>query len=172
MHHKKENIMESNNYAAPEAELETNNNQEAVLASRWARLGAAIIDGLIMIPFAILVTFLFVGSFDMEAMAEQSLVTSFVMGLINIALFFVIHGKVLFSSGQTWGKRLAGIKIVKMSNEQADNPTLIKRYAFYFGVSIVPLIGGLLSLINILCIFAGSKRCLHDHVAGTQVVNA
>lgn len=164
--------MESNNYAAPEAELETKNDQEAVLASRWARLGAAIIDGLIMIIPALLVTFLFIGSFDMEAMAEISLFTNFIIGLVNIAVFFVIHGKVLFSNGQTWGKRVAGIKIVKMSNEQMDNFTLIKRYAFYFGVSIVPLIGGLLSLINVLCIFAGSKRCLHDHVAGTQVVNA
>lgn len=164
--------MESNNYAAPEAELETKNDQEAVLASRWARLGAAIIDGLIMIIPAFLVTFLFIGSFDMEAMAEISLFTNFIIGLVNIALFFVIHGKVLFSNGQTWGKRVAGIKIVKMSNEQMDNFTLIKRYAFYFGVSIVPLIGGLLSLVNVLCIFAGSKRCLHDHVAGTQVVNA
>lgn len=164
--------MESNNYAAPEAELETKNDQEAVLASRWARLGAAIIDGLIMIIPALLVTFLFVGSFDMEAMAEISLFTNFIIGLVNIAVFFVIHGKVLFSNGQTWGKRVAGIKIVKMSNEQMDNFTLIKRYAFYFGVSIVPVIGGLLSLINVLCIFAGSKRCLHDHVAGTQVVNA
>lgn len=164
--------MESNNYAAPEAELETKNDQEAVLASRWARLGAAIIDGLIMIIPALLVTFLFIGSFDMEAMAEISLFTNFIIGLVNIAVFFVIHGKVLFSNGQTWGKRVAGIKIVKMSNEQMDNFTLIKRYAFYFGVSIVPVIGGLLSLINVLCIFAGSKRCLHDHVAGTQVVNA
>ena len=47
-----------------------------------------------------------------------------------------------------------------------------RRYLFANGVGMIPFIGGLISIVNICFIFRGDKRCLHDLVAGTQVVNA
>jgi hypothetical protein len=37
---------------------------------------------------------------------------------------------------------------------------------------LVPFLGGLVALVDVLFIFGPSKRCLHDLVAGTKVVEA
>ena len=36
----------------------------------------------------------------------------------------------------------------------------------------VPYVGGLFSLVDILCIFGEERRCIHDMIAGTKVVEA
>jgi len=38
-------------------------------------------------------------------------------------------------------------------------------------VSQVPQVGGLIGLVDILFIFGKERRCLHDLLAGTRVVN-
>lgn len=47
---------------------------------------------------------------------------------------------------------------------------LLVRYAVYFGLGYVPVIGGLLSIGNVLFVFRSDKRCVHDLVAKTMVV--
>ena len=39
-------------------------------------------------------------------------------------------------------------------------------------ITAVPFVGPLVGLIGILFIFRDDRRCLHDHLAGTRVVQA
>ena len=39
-------------------------------------------------------------------------------------------------------------------------------------ISWIPLAGGLYALVDLLWIFGGARRCVHDYIADTIVVNA
>ena len=44
---------------------------------------------------------------------------------------------------------------------------------FVFGVAgQLPVIGQIVSLINVLFVYRKDKRCVHDHLAGTIVIKA
>ena len=77
----------------------------------------------------------------------------------------------LKSTGQTLGKKVAGIKVVTTDGAL---PTLrkhfLKRYSVYFVPGQIPVVGQILSTLNILFIFGKNKRCVHDIAAGTKVV--
>lgn len=165
--------MENNVYQAPEADLGVKTSQDQIeLASRWARLGAAIIDGIILALLLAPIQY-FAGMYDMEENVGifDNLGQGFLMGLLGVLIFAVINGKLLLNCGQTVGKKLLGIQIVDETKvEQATNNQIVKRYATYFGLSIVPVIGGLLSLMNVLFIFNTNKQCVHDLAAKTIVI--
>ena len=38
-------------------------------------------------------------------------------------------------------------------------------------VAQIPYIGAFLILADVLCIFREDRRCLHDHLAGTRVID-
>jgi uncharacterized RDD family membrane protein YckC len=68
-------------------------------------------------------------------------------------------------------KRTLGIKIVTLSGGLPSlKEHLLKKYCIYFFLGCIPLIGQLLSMVNIAIIFGKQKRCGHDLVAGTKVV--
>jgi len=46
------------------------------------------------------------------------------------------------------------------------------RYVPVWLASSIPFIGGFLALIDILFIFREDRRCVHDMIAGTVVVEA
>jgi uncharacterized RDD family membrane protein YckC len=46
------------------------------------------------------------------------------------------------------------------------------RYGVIWFVSLIPLVGTVVGLVDVLVIFRSDKRCLHDHLAGTKVVTA
>ncbi|TRX55659.1 RDD family protein [Thalassomonas sp. M1454] len=144
--------------------------QENELASRVDRLGAALIDMLIILPITLSLMY-FTGGFDgisegVSPSTEYSLLISFV----GIVFFIMIHGYLLIKNGQTIGKKVAGIKIVTLDNKLPTLSNLAKRYGFYWLIPLIPIIGQLINLISILFVFTKSKRCLHDHVGGTKVV--
>ena len=141
-------------------------------ASRWNRLWASLIDGLIMMVVVMPVMYL-TGGFDgVSEGVQPSLGYSLLMGLLGIVAFILINGKLLSTNGQTIGKRTLGIKIVTLSGELPSiKEHLLKRYGVYFLLGQVPIIGQILSIANLLVIFGKQKRCGHDFVAGTIVVN-
>ena len=47
---------------------------------------------------------------------------------------------------------------------------LLKRYLPMSAVSLIPILGGLLAIIDVLFIFRKDKRCVHDLIAGSKVV--
>lgn len=141
-------------------------------ASRWDRLWASLIDCLLMMVVIIPLIYL-TGGFDgISEGVQPSLWYSLFMSLCGIGVFFLINWKLLTVRGQTIGKRTMNIKIVTLTGELPGfKEHLLKRYGLYFLLGQVPMVGQFLSIGNALFIFGKQRRCAHDFVAGTTVVN-
>lgn len=148
-------------------------NAEDRLASRWIRLAAAITDSLISVALTIPVM-MGLGVFeDIENGQPMSLSMTLGFAAYGWALFFLLHGHLLNQYGQTIGKKLLNIAIVDLNGNKPDFwPLIGKRYVPVALVAYIPLIGTILTLVNVLFIFRDDKRCVHDHIAGTIVVKA
>ena len=64
------------------------------------------------------------------------------------------------------------IRIVDLEGRVPSIPRLVVRCATAMYVGVIPFLGRLLSLIDLLLIFRDDKRCGHDLLAGTRVVKA
>ncbi len=88
-------------------------------------------------------------------------------------VFLAVQGRLLYKCGQTVGKRLMDIKITDLNgNLPTFNSVYGIRYLFMTIAPLVPIIGGLLSMADVLFIFRKDRRCIHDLLAGTKVVAA
>jgi uncharacterized RDD family membrane protein YckC len=165
-------MSDNNVYSTPQSQLvDQIDDSEKPLASRWARLGASLIDSIIIMVILLPVMYL-TGGFDgiMEG-RQPEFIYSLGMGVLGAVVFFVINYRSLIANGQTIGKKVLEIKIVDLSgNVPVFQPHLLIRYAVYFLPGQVPVVGQIFNLINILFIFTKEKRCIHDLVAKTKVV--
>jgi len=163
---------QENPYQAPQANLELE-SIATPLASRWMRLSASVIDTFILLVIfipALWVCGYFDGLVDDDwksSLAQEIMATAF-----YLLIFLVINGYLLSRYGQTIGKRLLGIAIRDMQgNICSFVPMVLKREILWTIVSVIPITGGFIALADILLIFRKDCRCLHDLVAGTQVIN-
>jgi len=165
--------MDNDIYTAPQAELVEPSSESNALASRWKRLWASMLDGLIMSVVTLPVMY-FTGGFDVISTGIQpSFEYSLMIAALGISIFIIINFKLLVNNGQTIGKKVLDIKIVDLEgNVPSLKKHLFKRYAIYFLPGQIPFGGQFFSLINILFIFGKEKRCIHDLVAETKVVMA
>jgi len=165
--------MDNDVYTAPQAELVDPSNENNALASRWKRLWASMLDGLIMSVVTVPAMY-FTGGFDgISKGVQPSLEYSFMIAVIGIVAFVIVNIKLLVNHGQTIGKKVLSIKIVDLDgNLPGMKKHLLKRYAVYFLPGQIPFGGQFFSMLNILFIFGKEKRCIHDLVAETKVVMA
>lgn len=165
-------MSDNNVYSTPQSQLvDQVDDSEKPLASRWARLGASIIDSIIMM-FVVVPVMYFTGGFDgMMEGREPGFVYMFGIGILSLVAYLVINYRFLVINGQTIGKKVLEIKIVDLNgNLPVFQPQLLIRYAVYLLPGQIPFVGQLFSLINVLFIFSAEKRCIHDLVAKTKVV--
>lgn len=86
--------------------------------------------------------------------------------------FFALHGYLLSRYGQTIGKRIMNIAIVTLDNRVPEFfPLIVQRYLTQWVAGMVPVIGLFLRLVDILAIFRPDRRCIHDHIAKTKVID-
>ena len=167
--------MTDNIYEPPQSkiDMDTADVADDPLASRWSRLWASLLDSLIMM-FIILPAMYFTGGFDVISTGEEpSLGYNLAIGVLGFIVFFILNTHLLINKGQTIGKSVLGIKIVDLDgNLPVFKNHILKRYAVYFLPGQVPIVGQMFSIVNILFIFGAQKRCIHDHAAGTKVVDA
>ncbi len=163
--------LEKNPYSAPDSNL----NQQPVvqgveLASYGQRFLAALIDGLLLMVIVLPIWFMFAFS-SVMAGKEPSTAVTMGMGLLSMVAYIVLNFHFLNKSGQTIGKKAMGIRVVELDNNKPSVQTLIvKRYLPTALVSMVPVVGWIFSLVDILFIFREDRRCVHDLIAGTKVV--
>jgi len=97
-------------------------------------------------------------------------------GLAACAGLLVLAGITLYlvhRNGQTIGKRMVGIKVVRKDGSRATLGRIFwVRNVPFWVLSQIPIIGGIFSLVDSLLIFRASRQCLHDQLAGTIVVTA
>ena len=143
----------------------------ALLSTPGSRLIASLLDGLL--GLACVMPGLLVLAFGA---ASDSGVSS-VLGGIGVALGVVVAIVVqvrLLKEGQTVGKRQQGLRIVSYpALEPVElGTTLGMRYLVgQVLISAVPILGSFYGLANVLFVFSAERRCLHDHIASTIVVD-
>ncbi|MBU3020605.1 RDD family protein [Aestuariibacter sp. A3R04] len=136
------------------------------LASRGERFAAALIDAVVSILITIPLFFV-VG---LENLQEPSIGLTAMIFVYGFASFLLVHGFILFNYGQTVGKRFLKIRIEDLEDNQATFSTImLKRYLPISIVAYIPVVGSILSLIDVLFIFRADKRCVHDLIADTRV---
>lgn len=166
---------EENRFAPPLAQVADvgPSHRAGTLASRGARLGAALIDVVIAMlafgaialvtPFNIFVTDPSGGLWF--AMARNT--------LIGFVFFLLFHGYLLATRGQTIGKMLVKIRIVRTDGSRASFARLVGlRFLVNSLFTLIPVVGPLYGLIDVLFIFRQERRCVHDLIADTVVVQA
>jgi uncharacterized RDD family membrane protein YckC len=161
-----------NPYAPPQARVEDlpEGSGGAELAGRGARLLAVIVDGIIS---AAIVIPIWIWGFGRPLFEPMGLLDTALYLLFAFGVYLAINGTLLARHGQSIGKRLLGIRIVRNDGSQAGLLRLFGlRYAANTTVMMIPLLGLVYALADSLAIFGQQKKCLHDHIADTRVIKA
>jgi uncharacterized RDD family membrane protein YckC len=135
---------------------------QAQLASFWRRLGAYVVDGIVIgVVWGLLMAI---------AAAAQSGGVYFVLILLGIAFNFAYFGYLWSSRGQTLGYMALGLRLVRSDGTQV---TLGRAIARMLLVSLSFSFGGLPALVSAFMIgMSDRKQALHDLVVDTLVVRA
>lgn len=144
---------------------------EPALASRWQRLGAALLDSIIGLAYGLPIMWA-LGVFDYIGRGQREPVSLAIgTGIVSFAMFVLVHGYFIRKTGQTLGKKLVGIRIAALDSHVAAFGKIVwVRYLPIWVVSMIPALGSILPLIDVLFIFRADRRCVHDLIAGTRVV--
>ena len=165
-----------NPYQTPNAYVEDVAGEvEGELAGRGTRLGAALIDGMIIMLIAWLMWYLFVPGMFSKMMTgyKPPILLSLTVGLSTLVVWIAINFSLLARSGQTVGKKILGIKIVCTDNTPCNVWRIAGRRFLIPGlIGQVPIAGIFFSLVDVLFIFRESRRCIHDLIADTIVIRA
>jgi uncharacterized RDD family membrane protein YckC len=146
-------------------------NQEIEAATRWSRLTARLIDSLIMVvplPFLLI------------PVVGPIIVLGCCFLILVAQMYFLV------TRAQSLGKRAMGIYIMRADGSIPHIGWLLIRgfaipaFAMLLQAAgakdhtaagrVLMLVGSLAVLGDMLFIFGPTRRCLHDHLAGTHVV--
>jgi uncharacterized RDD family membrane protein YckC len=76
-------------------------------------------------------------------------------------------------NGQTIGKKLVGIKVVRTNGARASLGRIFWLRNVVNGIpQVIPFVGYIYMLVDHLFIFGDKRQCLHDKIADTIVVTA
>ena len=152
-----------------------------VLASWWSRVGAALIDGLI-ISVGALILFLPVGAlFSVGISADSNAglgtaIAGLVVWVLCVTLIALLYAPVLMSrtNGKTFGRMVVNIRVVRTSGAPITfwfavlREVVIK--AFLFGI-LGTFTAGIAPILDVLWpLWDEENRALHDFIVGTRVV--
>lgn len=153
------------------------------LGGRGARLGARMIDGIIEFPFicAAVLGGLFLwmnldpsmrGGGGPPPLGTAPSGALFGIGVVVILLIVAYQWYLISTTGQTIGKRVVGVKIVKLDGSDVDfvSGVILRNWIIAFLSNIPYGVGSCISLVNCLMIFGEEQRCLHDQIASTRVI--
>jgi len=146
------------------------------LASPWIRLGAQVIDVIILMIITLPMMF-FTGFISrtiensrMGGGMFNMLGERLVWAAVEIAIYIGINW-VFLQKGQTIGKKAVSIRIVRKDGNPIDAIRIITHRILpvQFGAQ-VPCLGSLAVLVDTLLIFRSEHNTLHDDIADTKVV--
>jgi uncharacterized RDD family membrane protein YckC len=173
--------METNPYAAPGAVVEdahafSGNDLEARKAGRGTRLGAFLLDYLILCLCTAPFLFSAFRTYAAKVHGQPYAPPAFgallpIFGLLCLALA-IANIVLLVQNGQTLGKRIVNIKIVRSDGSRCGFARIFFLRMLPIGLlGLIPFIGRFAWLVDSLLIFGSERRCLHDLTADTIVVN-
>jgi uncharacterized RDD family membrane protein YckC len=173
--------METNPYAAPGAVVEdahafSGNDLEARKASRGKRLAAVLLDDLMFGVCAAPFLYTAFQSYSAKMHGQTFVPSSFgaltaICGLLILVLC-IVNLVLLAQNGQSLGKRILNIKIVRNDGSRCGFARIFfLRYMPIGLLGLIPYVGRFVGLVDALMIFGSEKRCLHDLTGDTIVVN-
>lgn len=177
-----------NLYAPPKSAVaDVAENDDAERATRGSRFGAKFIDGLCWtVPFipsylAAWPTIISgahaaghprMGAIGVWTILAGTGISFYIGGLIVLALL-AVNAVLVHRNGQTIGKKAMSIKIIRTDGSRATLARIFwLRYLVTTLLSLIPALGSLFVLVDILFIFGKPQRCIHDYIADTIVVKA
>jgi uncharacterized RDD family membrane protein YckC len=146
------------------------------LAGWGTRLAATLLDWLILLVPVVILVAIIVG---VAIGSDTGGIVSTIVGFLIYLVVAFIYAPVLMSrdggrNGQTWGKQILGIRVVRDSGEPmsfwyaALREIGVKGLAVSIASSIIPLVPWLLNYLWPL--WDDQNRALHDMVVSTHVV--
>jgi uncharacterized RDD family membrane protein YckC len=155
------------------------------LATRWQRLGGALVDTLLgLMALSPVYAGLSWSDYTKTAMQSKSnpllLFTmagrwGVVAGTLLLAIN-IVNWTLLTRRGQTIGKIVAGTRVVMLDGTRAPFTKVVAlRVWVLLSLSYIPglnRLAGIVGLIDALYVYRADRRCLHDQLAGTKVVRA
>jgi uncharacterized RDD family membrane protein YckC len=167
-----EGTAQTNRFAPPTAEVADVATEGTELAGRGMRLLAVLIDGVMQSAVYWILTIVAFRALDPR---KGNFSIGVIIGQIALGfgLFVLINGYLLHTQGQTVGKKLLGLRIVRTNGERATLGRLLGlRYLVGWVIVMIPFVGMIYALADCLMIFRNSRKCLHDNIADTIVVKA
>ena len=154
-----------------------------VLAGWWSRVGAALIDGLIVgiggIVLLIAITAPFsIGFFADENVGVVSVVVGLMFATLCVSIIALLYAPAMMArtNGQTLGRMVLGIRVVRAKGQPMTfwfamlREVVIK--TLLFGI-VSSLTFGLASLLDVLWpLWDEENRALHDIIVDTRVIEA
>jgi uncharacterized RDD family membrane protein YckC len=151
------------------------------LAGWWSRVGAALIDSLIVGVGALLILVLFgsvfsAGFFESEETGVASLIVGLMLGFLAIAIVALLYAPLMMArtNGKTLGRMALGIRVVRANGQPMTfgfamlREVAVKALLFGFAGSIT---FGLANLADVLWpLWDDENRALHDFVVDTRTV--
>jgi uncharacterized RDD family membrane protein YckC len=96
---------------------------------------------------------------------------AFEVAALGFLLFVLANAYFLRNNGQTIGKWLLGIRIATLDGGIPDFwRIVILRYAPISLAALIPYVGFFADSFDAVFIYRGDRRCIHDLIAGTQVL--
>jgi len=172
---------------APVAPLAWTSEKQPASASRWLRLPAALIDGLLKVACLLPMTLPLSRALYHEAefgttasflevcrKAGDILEANFNQALPLLGALFLIQLGLLAYRGQSIGKLALGLVIVRWPDAEPAGFVRagVLRSIVPFVLEQVPVLGVIFWVVDTGFIFRDDRRCLHDLLAGTFVVHA
>jgi uncharacterized RDD family membrane protein YckC len=148
------------------------------LATWGSRAGAQVIDWLILLVPVIIISVIVIG---IAAGSDTGAIVTAILGFLAYLVVAFIYAPVLMSrdgehNGQTWGKQMMDIRVVKDDGQPmsfgwaALREIAVKGLALGIAGSVIPLIPYLLDYFWPL--WDDENRSLHDMIVSTHVVRA
>ncbi len=174
---------EGNPFVAAQAASPRGFDSIPALADRGKRLVAVLLDGLLVMAVGSVGLFMLVSRFialerqGMEGMAPEALVIELALPLIILLLpvlvLTIVQVTLLCKHGQSLGKRWMRVRIVRTDGSPVGfvHAILLRSFVIQL-IGCIPVVGGLVGLVDPLLIFREDRRCLHDLIADTIVVEA
>lgn len=159
----------SNPFAAPETDVRPVDfpgaPAEVALAERGTRLAGAMLDTILYLAAAVPGIVLLVVLSD-ESVAAWVTIALPILGL-GVYQMILVAG-----TGQSLAKRWLKMKIVKIDGSDVDFVSgVILRSWVMAGLGMIPFIGNFIGIIDAVMIFGDDRRCLHDKIASTKVID-
>lgn len=171
----------NNPYSSPGSELERG-RVDAPMAGLLKRLAASMVDNFLVMacflgpPLAAGELGLFLESLQTEdpVVMREALVNGGYTATPILSLALAAFNLVLlYRDGQTIGKRMLGTRIVRTSGARAGLLRILCMRSWLPGmVYMLPAVGPMFLVFGHAAILLNPRRCFHDYLADTKVVEA